>query len=477
MMLASLVLPGGAGACRAAEAEKPRGGGGVYVIPIEDQIESALIYVIRRGATEAKAAHADAVVFTMHTPGGTLGAAEEICRIIQALPMPTYTLVEKNAFSAGAIIALSTKKIYMQPGSVIGDAMPIMMSMFGGVEPMPDDIKEKMVSGVCALIRANAQQNGYDPELAECMVRIDKEYAIGEDFKKEKGRLLTLTDQEASKPVGRDKDAEKKPLLSSGTVKDLGEMLEKIGMGGAKIHKLEVTGAEKVARWIAAMAPLLMMAGLLGLYLEFKSPGLILPGVLGAICLALFFWGHHIAGLTGMEEVVIFLVGIALILVEIYVFPGHMLPGLAGICCVFIALLMAMLPGMPDAPAVPGVVPALPAIPLWDLVRMPLLNLAITIIGAGVGGALLAKYLPQSRIASPLVLAHAQDPGKGYVSAKSEETLVGQIGEAVTMLRPAGAARFAGRQLDVVTRGDFIQPGAKVRIVEAQANRIVVEAA
>ena len=462
-------------ACKSvgAEIEAPRGGG-VFVIPIKDGIEPALLYVIRRGTAEAREAHAAAVVFEMDTPGGTLGAAEEICREIQSLPMPSYTLVKKNAFSAGAIIALATKKIYMEPGSVIGDAMPIMIGLTGGVEAMPDDVKEKMVSGVCALIRANAQQNGYDAELAECMVRIDKEYAISNDFIKKEGQLLTLTNVEAEKPVGKDR----KPLLSSGTVKDLGEMLGKVGLAGAEIHTLEVTAAEKIARWLAAIAPILMILGGLGLYVEFQTPGHIVPGILGVIFLALFFWGHHIAGLAGMEEVIIFAIGLGLIIVEIYVFPGHIFPGVIGVICVLLALFMAMIPHMNGVPNLPNA-PAMPApiLPPWPDLRVPIMNLGLSIIGTGLGAILIARVLPHSRLASPLVLAHANRASAGYVSSESETSLVGQTGEAVSMLRPAGVAQFGARRIDVVTRGDFIQPGAKVRIVESQGNRIVVEAA
>lgn len=445
-----------------AKAAAVERSGVVYVIPIQDQIEPALLYVIRRGANEAVEAKADAVIFEMDTPGGTLGAAEDICRVIQSLPMPTYTLVKKNAFSAGAIIALATKHIYMEPGSVIGDAMPIMMGMFGGVEEMPDDIKEKMTSGVAALIRANAQLNGYDPELAECMVRIEKEYSISNEFTKKEGHLLTLTNLEAEKKVG----PEKKSLLSSGTVKDLPELLEKAGLPGDQVRRLEVTSAERIARWLAAIAPLLLMAGLLGIYIEFKTPGVVLPGLLGGICLVLFFWGHHIAGLTGMEEVLLFVVGIAFILVEIYVFPGHILPGLIGVVCVFAALLMAMTPHLPNAPAIPE----------WPDLTGPARTLTITIIGTGLIAMWLAKVLPHGKLASPLVLKMGEKASDGFVSMKTEASLVGQTGEAVSMLRPAGLARFGDRQLDVVTRGDFVKPGARVRIVEVQGSRIVVEA-
>ena len=141
-------------AFHAPAAEAPVKQDVVYTIPIRGMIEPALLYVIRRGVAEARATDAKAIIFIMDTPGGTVDAASEIVRTIQNVNIPTYTFVEKNAFSAGAIIALATRHIYMAPGSVIGDAMPIIMSPFGGVQEMTEDLKEKAVSGVAALIRS-----------------------------------------------------------------------------------------------------------------------------------------------------------------------------------------------------------------------------------------------------------------------------------------------------------------------------------
>lgn len=462
----------------AAGLDASGGGAGkkVFIIPIEDAIEPALLYVVKRGVREAKAADAAAVVIEMDTPGGTLGAAEEICREISSLKMPAYTLVKNHAFSAGAIIALSTKKIFMQPGSVIGDAMPIMVSQSGDVEPMPADLKEKTVSAVCAMIRANAQQNGHDPELAECMVRIEKEYSIGEDFEKEEGKLLTLTDIEAAKMVGEEGEA-KRPLLSAGTVQDRAEMLARVGLTGAEVVELRVTMAEQVARWLAAISPILMMIGGLGLYLEFKAPGQIWPGVIGAVFMMLFFWGHHIAGLSGMEDVVLFILGVALIVVEIYIWPGHVVPGLVGGLCILLAMLMAMVDAPPVLPA-PGPETPLPilALPTWEQLQGPLFKLSLTVIGTTIGISIIAPRLPHTNFASPLVLARELDAKAGYVASASDAALVGQTGEAVSALRPSGTAKIAGRRLDVVSSGGFIEAGAKVRVVEA-GGRIVVEAA
>ena len=145
----------------------------VYIIPIKKMIEPALLYVVRRGVDEAVRNDAEAIIFEMDTPGGAVNAAKEIISVITKTDIPTYTFVEKDAYSAGAIIALATPNIYMAPGSVIGAATPMMMSPVGGVQEMPDEVQEKMTSAVAAMVRSAAEQGGHDKQLAEAMVRAD----------------------------------------------------------------------------------------------------------------------------------------------------------------------------------------------------------------------------------------------------------------------------------------------------------------
>jgi membrane-bound serine protease (ClpP class) len=451
------LLPAAAGAA-------PTNAAVVYTIPIHGMIEPALLYVIRRGVAEAGAASASAIVFLMDTPGGTVDAATEIVRTIQHIKVPTYTLVENHAFSAGAIIALATPQIYMTPGSVIGDAMPILMTPWGTIEAMPPDIKEKSVSGVAALIRSAAEQSGHSTAVAEKMVRLETELKIDDVVLCPTGRLLTLTDVEAFRKFGKDQ----KPLLSAGTVKDLPALLAKVGLANAEVRTLEITAAEHLARWIAALAPLFLMAGLLGLYIEFKTPGVMLPGILGALCLAIFFWGHHIAGLAGWEDMLLFLCGLALVIAEVFFFPSFGFLGVSGAALILWALLSAMLDHLPGGPWYP----TMPEL------KLPIFNLALALVMTGVGMLAVGRYLPETRLFRRFVLETATAKQAGYQAATEDTAaLIGLTGAALTMLRPAGAAQFGERRLDVVTRGDFLPEGSRIRIVEAQGNRLVVEQA
>ncbi|MBU1694694.1 MAG: ATP-dependent Clp protease proteolytic subunit [Verrucomicrobia bacterium] len=450
-------LPGGAEVLVEAQSHDV-----VYTIPIRGMIEPALLYVIRRGVREAEAAGAKAIIFIMDTPGGTVDAAGDIVRTIRGLKIPSYTFVENHAFSAGAIIALATKHIYMAPGSIIGDAMPIMMTPFGGVQEMSEDMKEKSVSAVAAIIRTAAESGGHDKELAEKMVRRELEFKIGDEVISPAGQLLTLTNVEAERPLGD----EKRPLLSSGTVENLEALLERIGLAGAETRNLEITSVERVARFIAALAPLFLLGGLLGIYIEIKTPGFGLPGILGILSLAIFFWGHHIAGLAGLEEVVVFAIGMALLAAELFLIPGFGAVGIAGIALILWAMLSAMVQRYPGGPL----------LPVWGDMQGPLLKLSIALIGSAVAAALFARLLPSSPLFSRLVLAKATRRSEGFAASDDTRSLLGQTGTALTMLRPAGTAQFGERRIDVVTGGEYIVAGSGVRVVESHGSRIVVEA-
>ena len=434
----------------------------VYTIPIRGMIEPALLYVIRRGVKEAEDVDAKAIIFVMDTPGGTLDAASDIVRTIQKIKVPTYTFVEKDAFSAGAIIAMATKHIYMAPGTVIGDAMPIMMTPWGGAQEMPEDIKEKAVSAVAALVRAAAEEGGHNKELAEKMVRRELEFKIGNEVISPAGQLLTLTNVEAERKVGKDK----KPLLSEGTFKDVNELLKAIHLDGSPVKELQVTAIEKVARYIAALAPLFLIVGLLGLYVEFKMQGAVLPGVVGVICLAIFFWGHHIAGLAGMEDILIFMLGMALLVVELIFIPGFGFIGFVGIGMMLWAMFDSMVEKYPGGPWYPA----------WPAVQIPLLKLSISLIGSAVLAMLVGKYLPNTRLFKNIGLEATTSRKEGYAASDDSQSLVGLQGRALSPLRPAGSAEFGNQRLDVVTRGDYLASGTPIRVVETHGNRIIVEA-
>ena len=429
----------------------------VYIIPIKKMIEPALLYVVRRGVDEAVRNKADAIILQMDTTGGRVDSAVAIVTALGRSEIPVYTFVEKEAISAGAMIALSTSAIYMKPGSVIGDITPISMGMTGGVKELPEAVEEKMTSYVAAHVRSAAEQGGHDPDLAEAMVRRDIEYKVGDVLISKSGTVLTLTSSEAAQLVGE----EQRPLLSTATVKNLDEMLDATGLPHAERRTLEVSIAEKLARLIAGIAPILMMIGLGGIWMEIKTPGFGIFGIAGISCLLLFFFGHHIAGLAGMEDLVIFAVGVALLAVEIFIIPGFGVFGVGGLLLIFVSLISAMSEHMPGS---------------WEPIAfdletfsLPLLKVTSSFVGSVLLVAIAGRFLPQTKLFQNLMLNSA------ISSIAEPENLMGQEGTTHSDLRPSGTAYFGNHKIDVVTRGDYIPHNTPVRIVEVHGNRIVVE--
>ena len=436
-----------------------------FIIPIRDDIEPPLVYLVRRGVKEAMAAKADLIILDMKTNGGRIDSTEEIIDILNQFKGETATYVNDRAFSAGAFISVATQKIFMAPESVIGAAAPIMMSPGGtGVQDLPSTVEAKMNSAVRALVRRVAEKNGYNTDVVEAMIDKNKELVIDGKTLNKKGEILTLTNTEAERKYGDPP----KPLLSSGTVPTLDALITKLGYGDAERTVIEPTGAEKVGAWLNAISPLLLIIGIIGIYIEVKTSGLILPGVIGGLAFLLYFFGAHVAGLSGWEWVVVFAIGLALLISELFVHPGTILPGLVGTILIFIALIMAMV----------DIYPGTPALPTFPQLTWPLENLGLAVTCSLVIALILARVLPKTPGYRTLVSHRAS----GVASVRKFEHLqasrVGHTGVALSDLRPGGKARFGNEILDVITRGEMIAKGQPVRVIGSSGlHDALVEAA
>ena len=433
----------------------------VYIIPVRSDVDAPLVYVMRRGVKEAERAGADTLILDMDTNGGRGDAMGEIMDVLGRFKGDTITFVNNKAYSAGAFIAAATKQIYMTPGSVIGAATPMMMMPTGDTANLPEAYQKKFTSAYAAKIRAAAQQNGHNADVVNQMVDSASDLVVGGKVIKPEGSLLTLTNIEAEKTYGKPPA----PLLSNGTVKDMTALLNRIGLKDAEVVRIEPTGAETIADWINTIAPILLALGALGIYLEFKLQSFGLIGVAAVACLLLFFFGQYIAGLSGYEYALLFLVGVALLMVEVFVLPGHLIGGMLGTMFIFLAVLMAMVDQYPGGPW-------LPAIP--DLTR-PLVNLGLAAVLAAFMIATAAKFLPRTSAWDQLAL---KATSAGEITAPTADLvpldLLGKEGVAVSFLRPAGKAMIGGQLADVVTEGDLIPKDSRVKVVKVEGNRVVV---
>jgi membrane-bound serine protease (ClpP class) len=435
-----------------------------YIIPVREDVATPLAYLVRRGVKEAMEAEATVLILDMDTNGGRVDVTEEIIEILGQFRGATVTFVNRKAFSAGAFIAVATQKIYMAEGSVIGAAAPILMAPGGaGVENMPDTLEAKMTSGISALVRARAEQNGHNAEVIEAMIDKNKELIIDGEVLNEKGQILTLTNRQAEKTYGQPPQ----PLLSAGTVESLDQLLKLLDLDKSKVLRVEPLGAEKLAGWLNSLSPILLIIGIVGLYIEFKTPGFGLPGIVGLSAFALYFMGGYVAGLAGLEWAVVFLVGLGLVLLELLVFTGTAIPGLVGAALMLIAIIMGtvdLYPGMPPIPTLPQL-------------QVPIRDLLVAVAGGGLSVYLISRILPRTPIYGMLVSHSTSGEGSVRELWTVQESQIGREGVALSNLRPGGKAQFEDVILDVITQGDLIPKGTSVRIISHSGREAVVEPA
>jgi membrane-bound serine protease (ClpP class) len=434
--------------------------GDVVVVPLHGEVAPSLLAFLRRAVKTAENNEASAIVFDMNTYGGRLDTASDIVNALNQIKIPTYIFINTNAGSAGALIATATQHIYMAPVSAIGAAAPILSTG----EDLPPTAREKTVSYWSALIRSSAIKNGHNPDLAEAFMNKDKEVKIGERVVHPKGAILTLNAQEATEKTNG------KPLLAEGIVDSIGDLTKKAGLKG-EIVRMEPTGFEQIAFWITALAPLLLLGGILGAYLEFKIPGATGPGVVSAICFALFFFGHYLAGLAGWEVVALFVLGLVLVLIEILFFAHSTIVfGVVGVFLMIASLLWTMIDRYPQQPF----------LPTGKMLAIPLLNMLIAVVGASIVIALLARYLPRTSFYRRFALIDSNPSGPSLAGTPRQfatplALAPGMHGTAVTVLRPSGKARFADHLVDVVTEGEFIAPQTPVTVIQTDGMRVVVK--
>ena len=435
--------------------------GDVVVVPLRGEISPSLLMFLRRAEKTAESNGAAAIIFEMNTYGGRLDTAEQITSALNHATIPTYTFINTNAGSAGSLIALATQHIYMAPVSAIGAAAPVLPTG----EDLPLTEREKTISYWSALIRSSAIRNGHNPDIGEAFMNKDKEVKIGDRMIHPKGTVLTLNAQEATEKING------KPLLADGTADSIVDLMQKAGLKGSAVS-LDPTGFEQIAFWITALAPLLLLGGIIGAYLEFKIPGATLPGIVSAICFAFFFLGHYLAGLAGWEVVALFVLGMALVLIEILFFAHSTIVfGVVGVFLMLASLLWAMIDRYPGETF----------FPTGRVLAIPLLNLFLAIVAATIVIALLVRYLPRTSVYRRFALITSNPPGPSLAVAPREFATAlalapGMQGVSITILRPSGKARFADHIVDVITEGEFIAPQTPITIIQADGMRVVVKA-
>jgi membrane-bound serine protease (ClpP class) len=403
----------------------------VYIIPIENEVEKGLEAFLRRATKEASEANADHIIFEINTPGGAVEAAGNIGQIMQEITIPTTAFIRSRALSAGSYIALFADNIYMSPQATMGASGIINVDGSAADAKAQSYWREAMGSA--------AEAGGRDRIYAEAMA--DASIDLPE-FNAPVGEFLTLGPTKALE-VG----------YSQGTVNHRTELLQVLGLSGATIVEMEITLAETIARFLTnslVVSILLTLAGL-GFVLELYTPGLGVAGVVGIASLILFFYGHAVAGLAGLEVFVLIIIGIGLIIAEFFV-PGGILGGI-GVLSIIGALFFAT----------------------DNIFAMGMSVLVALIITITVAVILYKRVGLKKGVLRHIVLFDQETPDRGYVSVQERKHLIGLKGTTVTPLRPAGTGVFEGNRIDIVSVGNFIQANQMVEIIQVSGSRVVVK--
>jgi membrane-bound serine protease (ClpP class) len=415
----------------------------VYVAPIEGMIDLGLAPFVQRVLNEAAQENAAAVVLEINTFGGRVDAAVLIRDALLNARVRTVAFVNKRAISAGALISLAAEKIAMADGGTIGAATPVQVGQ-PGASAQP--VEEKTVSYVRKEFRATAESRKRPPLVAEAMVDADVEIP----GLIEKGKLLTLTTEEALKHKVADFRAD--------TVESV---LTQLGVAGAQVTQVSPNWAEILVRFLThpIMGSLLMTIGMLGIIIEIRTPGFGLPGALGITSLALFFWGHWLVQLAGWEELLLMGSGLVLLALEIFVIPGFGVAGAMGIAALLGGLSLSLI----GAGAT------------WEFILRAVGRVVFSLLIALIASLAMLRFLPRLPLGRRLILETGLPAGEGYASApESDRSWLGKSGTALSPLRPAGIAEIEGERVDVVSDGELIESGAPIVVTRVDGNRIVV---
>lgn len=464
------------------------------IIPCTGTVDGALLASIERRSEMAMDDGADYLIYEISTYGGRVDAADSIAKyFIQTIGDRAHTVayVTTEAVSAGALISVSCNDIIMRRSTTIGACAPI--SLGGTLEGVE---REKMESYLRATFQRAAEANGY-PELPlEAMVTvrievwrvrnlqtgqwefvesvpddpntydIDSAEQVVDDSK-----LLTWTDSQALKyGVARAVVANRSEALA------FLEHRDNVTFSQPPVV-LKQLWSERLVSWLnsPAVMGVLVMLALLGVYIEFTTPGLGLPGLVAVICFAIIIGSKYLTGLANWVEIVFLLAGVVLLLIELFVLPGFGIAGFLGIVFIFAGLFGMLLRNRPDQ--MPW--PETPAD--WSLIRQGVSGMVIGLVGFVVLATIASRFLPKLRFMSGLILvpnAPGPDADKLSMTAPPDNAEVGvkigDIGKVTSKLRPAGKARFGQAVVDVVATAEFLDVETDVEIIEIHGNRVVV---
>ncbi len=435
----------------------------VFVFDINKNIEPGIWRLTQKSFEEAKKANADYIIINVNTYGGMVNIADSIRTKILNSPVPVYAYIVNNAASAGALISIAADRIYMKNGTQIGSAS--VVDQTGKIMP------EKYQSYMRATMRATAESHGKDttiteagdtiikwhrdPEIAEAMVD-PRIYIEGVT---DTGQIVAFTANEAVKHG-----------YCEAIVDDIQELLEHAEIDNYEIKKYEPTKLENLIGFLVspAIQGILIMLIVGGIYFELQSPGIGFPLAAAVVAAILYFAPLYLEGLAQNWEMVIFVIGLILIILEIFVIPGFGIAGISGLLLALTGLVLSMVDNIIfefEFHAQEAMVAVLKS--LMIVIVSMFLSLILSLY--------LSKKALTSNAFSWLVLNSTQKKDEGYIAVENKPNeLIGKIGVAFTNLRPSGKVEIDDETYDAKSEIGFIEKGQQVKVIAYKSGQIYV---
>ena len=436
----------------------------VYQFDIKQEIGPAVWRHTKESIEEAEKIKADLILIHMNTYGGLVDAADSIRTKILNCEIPVYVFIDNNAASAGALISIACDRIYMRPGGNIGAATV--------VDQTGAEVPDKYQSFMRSMMRSTAETHGKDtiisgndttykwkrdPNIAQAMV----DASIYIEGVSDTGKVLTFTTHEAMQHG-----------FCEGEAENIEEVLSIAGVKHFEIKKYEISGLGKVIDFLVNpyLSGILIMIIIGGIYFELQTPGIGFPLAASILAAVLYFAPLYLGGLAENWEILIFVLGIILVALEIFVIPGFGVAGISGIILIVTGLTLSMIDNINFEFTLPSLFPVVKS--LFIVMVSMLMSIVLSIW--------LSNKLLTSGV-SPLkrfVLDSKQDVSEGFVAVDNEnKKMLGMTGIADTILRPSGKIKINDEVFDAMAISGYINSGDKIIVVKFESGQLYVKKA